>query len=293
MTFQEQTDQIRTSVHLLNVLPVRILKPITSTKTVKKADMVADLAFNLDFHGITVTESVLDADFLVFKFNGEKVGAIDVRRGRQEFQLPSGVWSTEWDKFFVYLIIQKRAIASRLESVKPKAITLEECDEMLERAVHSEMNIFEVPGVLVDEYALIDDESGTADLIESHYVNSQQARLTVRTVTADEAYEWLGDKTQDEYEDATDQSLSDDERAFIREFGELADNILSQIGRTDRLELIRDDKGEFRIVDEERDHEPIIWTNADTRLWGTSVYSWGSKTPNPLEHLTDYVNNIS
>lgn len=224
MTFQEQTDQIRASIHLLAKLPVRILKPITSTKTVKKADMLADLAFNLDFHGIEVTESVLDSDFLVFKFAGEKVGAIDIRRGRQEFQLPSAEWSTEWDKFFVYLIIQKRAIASRQETV----IIAEEADAM-----------------------------------------------------------------QDRYEDSTDQSLSQDERDFVREFGDLADNILSQIGRTDCLELIKDDDNQFRVVDTDRDGYNVIWTRYDSRLWGTSVYSWGKVTPNPLEHLTHYVDNIS
>ena len=101
---------MKTQIDLLSALPVRILKPITSTKTVSKADMLADLAFNLDFHGIEVTESVLDSDFLVFKFAGEKVGAIDIRRGRQEFQLISGEWSTQWDKFFAYLIVQKRGI---------------------------------------------------------------------------------------------------------------------------------------------------------------------------------------
>ena len=211
---------MKAQIDLLNALPVRILRPITSTKTVKKADMLADLAFHLDFNGIEVTESVLDADFLVFKFNGEKVGAIDVRRGRQEFQLPSGEWSTDWDKFYVYLIIQKRAIASRQESV------------------------------IIAE----------------------------------------AEQAQSDYEDA---SLSPDERDFVREFGDLADNILSQIGRTDRLELIKDDRDQYRVVDTERDSEPVIWTLRDTRLWGTSVYEWGQRTPHPLEHLTDYVNRLS
>ena len=131
MTFQEQTDQIRTSVQLLSTLPVRILKPITKTTTLNKADMLADLAFNLDFHGIEVTESVLDADFLVFKFNGEKVGAIDVRRGRQEFQLISGEWSTDWDKFFVYMLIQKRGIQAAQAEQQDES--LDHLDDELEQ----------------------------------------------------------------------------------------------------------------------------------------------------------------
>jgi len=90
-----------------------------------------------------------------------------------------------------------------------------------------------------------------------------------------------------------DESLTPDERDFIREFGELADNILSQVGRTDRLELIKDDRNQYRVCDTESDFKPIIWTNPDTRLWGTSVYQWGQLTPNPLEHLTDYVNKLS
>ena len=95
---------------------------------------------------------------------------------------------------------------------------------------------------------------------------------------------------QDEYEDATDPSVSQDERNFIREYGELAEHIIEVLGTHDNLELVQDDRGEFRICDEEQDFKPIIWTNADSRLWGTSVYQWGQRTPNPLEHLKDYVN---
>lgn len=215
MTFQEQTDQIRTSVHLLDALPVRILKQILGTKATNKKELVADLAFSLDFHGIQVTESVLNSDFLVFTFEGEKVGAIDTRRGKQEFQLISGDWSTGWDKFIAYLVVQKRGI----------------------QAVQAER--------------------------------------------------------QDESLDHLDTPLTEDERSFIWLHGTLADNILSQIGRTDRLALVRGDDGEFLVVDIESGNEPIIWTRPDMRLWGTSVYQWGQLTPFPLEHLTHYVNNIS
>lgn len=110
---------------------------------------------------------------------------------------------------------------------------------------------------------------------------------------ADEPTEQELSDVQDDYEASTDQSLSPDERDFIREFGELADNILSQVGRTDQLVLIKDDRNQYRVCDTESDFKPVIWTNPDTRLWGTNVYQWGKLTPNPLEHLTDYVNNIS
>lgn len=112
-------------------------------------------------------------------------------------------------------------------------------------------------------------------------------------IKSDRILDEMAEQAQSDYEDATDASLTDDERDFIREFGDLADNILSQIGRTDCLELVKDDNGEFRICDEERDGTPIIWTRPDTRLWGTSVFSWGQLTANPLEHLTHYVSNIS
>ena len=283
---------MKTQIDLLSALPVRILKPITSTRTVSKADMLADLAFNLDFHGIEVTESVLDSDFLVFKFNGEKVGAIDVRRGRQEFQLPSAEWSTEWDKFFVYLIIQKRAIAARLESVKPKAVTQQEADELVERAVHADYTVIEVPGVLTDEYALIDEEEGTADIIESHFVNTQQSRLTVRTVTADEAYEWASDKMQDDYEDSTDPSLSPAEHVLKQRYPNSADRIIEtldetfEVGTEGNILTIRDNES-GTIVLAEHNHETQTWK---AYLTNGEFYAVTHKPVQWLTHIANYRN---
>jgi nitrogen fixation protein FixH len=303
MSFQEQTDKIRASVHMLDALPVRILKQITGTKGGNKSTLVADLAFNLDFSDIVVTESVLDSDFLVFKFNGKKVGAIDTRRGRQEFLLPSGEWSTDWSRFMAYLITQKRTIQALTEQQdesldrlgEPKAITLQECDEMVERALDCGFDVIEIPGTLVDEYALIDGESGTADIIESHFVNSQQSRLTVRTVSADDAYEWAGDKVQDEYEDATDASLTDDERALI----DLLDvndayHILNTVDEDDSLELITDEMGLFRVVNNDNDGMPIIRQCPETpghwRVYrGTS---FKCLTTRPNDHLQEELERL-
>ena len=205
---------MNTTVQALNTLPIRILQQIGSSSSRNKAELVADIAFSLDFHGIVLNESVIDSDFVVIKFNGEKLAGLDRRRGRQEFQLPSGEWSTDWTNFIPYMLVLKRGVQA-----------VQEADAM-----------------------------------------------------------------QDEYEDETDPSVSQDERNFIREYGELAERIIEVLGTHDNLELVQDDRGEFRICDEDRDFEPVIWTNADTRLWGTSVYQWGQRTPMPLEHLKDYVN---
>lgn len=72
-----------------------------------------------------------------------------------------------------------------------RPITLAECDELVARANENDLEVVEIPGVLVDEYALIDHTADTAELITSHYVNSQQSHLTVETVSAADAVAWL------------------------------------------------------------------------------------------------------
>lgn len=72
-----------------------------------------------------------------------------------------------------------------------RPITLAECDELVARANENDLEVVEIPGVLVDEYALIDQAANAAELIKSHYVNSQQSRLTVETVSTADAVAWL------------------------------------------------------------------------------------------------------
>lgn len=192
---------MKTQIDLLSALPVRILKQINQTKSNDKKNLTADLAFSIEFSGIVVTESVLDSDFLVFKYNGEKVGAVDVRRGRQEFQLPSGEWSTDWEAFLAYLIIGKRAIASRLESA---------------------------PQTLEDEW---------------------EAEL---------------DKVASDYEDATDQSMTDAQRLLVHAHGTIGERLLTNLDERFEVEIV---ENRLEITDTTTNRVVLVEYNREAGTW--------------------------
>lgn len=171
---------MNTTVNALNTLPIRILQQIGSSSSRNKAELVADIAFSLDFHGIVLNESVVDSDFVVIKFNGEKLAGLDRRRGRQEFQLASGEWSTDWTKFIPYMLVLKHGVQAVQEADAMQDTLEDETDPSLSPAEHllkqrypkSADRIirhldetFEV-GTIGNELAIIDNESGTVILQE-------------------------------------------------------------------------------------------------------------------------------